>query len=273
MGIDLGRLRSKSNDEWVDWLSDDPVPESIRQLMGNNKQANREVSRTVVRRPGRVLSTHLAPVPNANHQAAAGEPAAADTTKTVNIHISLPKLKFKRPKLPTLPAKLSYKRLGIAAGALCFMLAVGGFAVVSRSRGNEQSGPTTGVLSSADQKPTFEYSLPTGAGHEVRSEDVRYVSNRQVVNFKDSIGGVPITISQQPLPDKFKKNTADEVKKLAEGFSATKVLSTANPTAYLGTSAKGPQTVIFAKKDLLVFIQSTKEIDDHDWAEYITNLQ
>jgi hypothetical protein len=264
MGIDLTRFKSKKNDEWLDWLADDPVPAGLRARM--RAKAVQQASRPVLRRPGQ---------PTAHPTSEALQKATTTpNTPGISIHIALPKLK--KPslskKLPKLPKNLTYKKAGIGAGSLILVIAVGVIALQARDSKGENTG-NTGVLGTASQKPTFEYSLPTGVGHDVKSESVRYDAQRKVVNFTDSIGGVTITISQQPLPDKFKENTDDEVKKLAESFSANEVLSTANPTAYLGTSAKGPQTVIFSKKGLLVFIQSTKEIDNHDWAEYITNLQ
>lgn len=263
-GLDLGRFRSKKNDEWLDWLADDPVPASLRARM--REKAVQQASRPVVRRVGQQ--------PAAPQHVTSQKPVQPSENSTVSIHISLPKFKKSdlRKKLPKLPKNLSYKKAGIGAGALVIVLVIGVVALQARDNKGEKTG-NTGVLGTASQKPTFEYNLPTGAASGVKKENVRYDAQRKVVNFTDSIGGVTITISQQPLPDKFKENTDDEVKKLAESFSATEVLSTANPTAYLGTSAKGPQTVIFSKKGLLVFIQSTKEIDNHDWAEYITKLQ
>jgi hypothetical protein len=136
----------------------------------------------------------------------------------------------------------------------------------------DRTNENTSVLSDATTKPDFDYSLPKGKDAEV-DQAVKYDATKKVVNFVDSIGGVQITVSQQPLPAGFEENTQDKVQKLAEDFSATHPLTTATPTAYLGTDSKGPQTVIFAKKKLLVFIQSANKIDDHDWAEYITNLQ
>lgn len=138
--------------------------------------------------------------------------------------------------------------------------------------GKKKPDDPKGVLSASSQKPDFAYSLPKGKESEAEG-DVKYDAGKKVVNFRDSIGGVVITVSQQPLPEGLKEDTDNKVKKLAEDFAAKEVLSTANPTAYLGTSEKGPQTVIFAKNNLLVFIKSAKKIDNHDWAEYITNLK
>jgi hypothetical protein len=263
-GLDLGRFKSKKNDEWLDWLADDPVPAGLRARM--RRKAVEQASRPVVRRVGEQLPPGKANAKQANPKA----------DSAVSIHISIPK--FSLPKFKVTPKALNFirdnprKKL-IVAGSLGVIVVGVGLTTLLLTSGNEKKGnDTKGVLSDKTEKPTFAYSLPKGSQSEIEG-DVRYDSQRKVANYKDSIGGIEITISQQPLPDSFKEGTEDKVKKLAEGFSATEVISTANPTAYLGNDVKGPQTVIFSKKNLLVFIQSAGKIDNHDWAEYITNLQ
>lgn len=262
MGIDLGRFKSKSDKEWVDWLADDPVPPSMPAKMREN--ATREASRPVVRRVGQ-QTTNITP------ETIKLQP---DNAKTVSIHLSVPKFKFSKDslKLPQ-PVKNLYKLhqkwvIG-GSGIVAVVIVV---AVVTLIAGGNKDSDNPAVLSDQDQKAEFAYSLPKGSSETIDGP-VRFDSTRKVVNYRDSIGGVEITISQQQLPSGFKDDTANKVKKLAEDFSATKAITTANPTAYLGQDVKGPQTVIFSKKDLLVFIQSTNKIDEHDWAEYITNLQ
>jgi hypothetical protein len=260
MGIDLGRFKSKKNDEWLDWLEDDPVPASLRARM--RAKAVQQASRPVVRRVGQPTTT--------SQQQPVQQPTNSGNNPSVSIHISLPKLK--KPSLPKkLPKNLTYKQLGIGTGALAIVLVVGIFALNMRSD-NKGGTEGKGVLSASDQKPSFQTLSPSGntAG---KASVMKYDAQHKIVTFVDSIGGVDINVTEQALPDNFKDNTDDKVKKLAEGFSANEVLSTANPTAYLGTSIEGPQSVIFHKKGLLIFIKSTKNIDNHDWAEYITNLQ
>jgi hypothetical protein len=256
MGIDLGRFKRNKNDEWVEWLADDPIPAAIRGRM--RAKAVQEASRPIVRRPG-------VPKPVEHVKQVDNKPAA------VSIHISVPKITFKKPTFKIPPQLLAHKKW-VISGAACFIVVAGltGVFLVTRDNKKDEGGPA--VLAETQQKADFAYSLPKGTTDGIEG-DVRYNSERKLVNFKDSIGGVEITVSQQPLPEGFKEDTDNKVKKLAEDFSATKSIATANPTAYIGTSIKGPQTVIFTKKDLLVFIQSTKVIDEHDWAEYITNLQ
>jgi hypothetical protein len=263
MGIDLGRFKSKKNDEWLDWLADDPVPASLRQRM--RAKAVQQASRPVVRRPGQAQAEQ-----SSNAQPQPQKAPDADGIHSVSINISLPK--FKKPtvpkNLPKLPKNLTYKQLGIGAGSLAVVLVIG--VVALNIKNKDHNTGEKGVLSAADQQANFDTLTPESS---TKASDKRYNTERKVVSFTDTIGGIDITISQQQLPDGFKDNTQEQVKKLAESFSANEVLSTANPTSYLGTSIKGPQTVIFTKNGLLVFIQSTKKIDNHDWAEYITNLK
>jgi hypothetical protein len=266
MGIDLGRFKSKKNDEWLDWLADDPVPASLRQRM--RAKAVQQASRPVVRRPGQAQAQQ-SPTPHTEAQ----KGPSADKVHAVSINIAIPK--FKKPSLPknlpNLPKNLTYKQLGIGSGALLVVLVIGVIALNSH-HGNKNKPGSTGVLSASDQKPSFQTLSPTGitAG---KASPQKYNAEHKIVTFVDSIGGVDINITEQALPDDFKDNTDDKVKKLAQSFSANEVLSTANPTAYLGTSVQGPQSVIFHKNGLLIFIKSTKKIDNHDWAEYITNLK
>ena len=266
MGIDLNRFRGRRSDQdWLDWLADDPVPGSIRSRI--RQKAVQDASRPVRRSATRPIEG----TSSNNHSNGSGN-------KTVSIHISLPdtrKLRAlvtqaKREVLKRKPSRRTAVAAGSAMAALVILVGV----IVLIRKDDQGSNTTDGssVLSQSSAKPDFEYSLPKGKDSEVE-QAVKYDATKKVVNFVDSIGGVQITVSQQPLPAGFEENTQDKVQKLAEDFSATHPLTTATPTAYLGTDSKGPQTVIFTKKKLLVFIQSANKIDDHDWAEYITNLK
>ncbi len=248
-------FKSKKDKEWLDWLADDPVPASMRSKMRAKavEDANQYAPRAQAK-----------PAPHPHAQ------PLDKNNQTISVHISLPK--FKKPNIQwsELKDKIPYadKRfIGVSAAVAVVIVGVG---IVTVWPDSKQGKPE--VLSQQTETADFDYSLPKG-GKEALDAPVRYDSTRKVVNYKDTIGGVEITISQQPLPAGFETDTEAKVKKTAEDFSATKVLATANPTAYIGTSIKGPQTVIFSKKKLLVFIQSAQAIDDHDWAEYITNLQ
>lgn len=183
----------------------------------------------------------------------------------VSLNLTLPKLKL--PKLP----KISKKQLkiGSATAAILGISILASLAIFNR--GNKPTDAND-VLADTAQEPTFDTLLPSGKREETTSGKLGYDPERKVASFTDNIGTTTITVSQQPLPDQFKINTDEEVKKLAEGFSANDVINESNPKAYLGTDVSGAQTVIFHKNNLLVFILSSKSIEKDLWAEYITKL-
>jgi len=271
MGIDLNRFRRKQSQEWLDWLEDKPAPASIRNRM--REKAVREASQPVVRRVGEAPRPTAA-TSQSESQAPKATAKGGDKHISINIHVpNTGKLKtgLKTGVDATKKYIRQHQRLAIGSAAV-LVLTAGVIGTVQLRSHNSKSKDASGVLSEKTEKPTFDYSLPKGEATNADGE-VKYDATKKVVNFRDAIGSAVITVSQQPLPAGFETDTEEKVKKLAADFSATDVLVNANPTAYLGTNVDGPQTVIFAKKNLLVFIQSTKEIDKNDWAEYITNLQ
>lgn len=90
--------------------------------------------------------------------------------------------------------------------------------------------------------------------------------------FIDRVDGVSVNVSQQILPDTFKQDTASKVAELAKAYNATRVLEVETTKAYIGTSAKGPQSVLFTKNGLLIFIKSDGTISDDMWEKYISRL-
>jgi len=90
--------------------------------------------------------------------------------------------------------------------------------------------------------------------------------------YADTIDGVAVNVSQQQLPPSFQANTNQKVAELAKSYNATSRLTVGGLTIYIGISAKGPQSVIFTKDNLLLFIQSERKISDQAWKAYITSL-
>lgn len=120
------------------------------------------------------------------------------------------------------------------------------------------------------KKPIYQTVLPKGKTIDELGgwKRVSPPKNDPVFAYTDTIDGVPISVSEQPLPQSFKNNTADQVADLAKKFNATDKIDASSLDVYIGTSAKGPQSVIFAKNNLLVLIKSAKKISDTSWAKY-----
>jgi hypothetical protein len=178
----------------------------------------------------------------------------------LNLAITIPKLDYfkKRKKLV----------LSLAGITVVGLASLGIYRLADKPADSD----ITDVLGENVIDPEFDTVLPDGKKESTEENKIGYDAQRKVASFRDNIGGVPITVSQQPLPEQLKSNPDEEVKKIAEGFSAYNVISESNPKAYLGNDVKGPQTVIFHKKGLLIFILSDRQIDKDLWAEYITKL-
>jgi hypothetical protein len=189
----------------------------------------------------------------------------------ISVNITVPKIKVPRIKRPK---RLPRKVLLSGGVGLCAVIAIGVATLVfSDNRSKNKPEETTAVLSDKATEPEFKTILPDGEKDGVQNAKVAYDPEKKVASYQDKIGLADITVSQQPLPDKFKADPEQELEKLAISFSANEVILTSNPKVYLGTSVKGPQTVIFYRYDVLVFIQASRKIDKQDWTDYIRSLK
>jgi hypothetical protein len=170
--------------------------------------------------------------------------------------------------------------IGLAA-----MMTIAAFGYVRyepfRSKNNDASGvlSETSEEGTADlpknQTPEFSPLLPSG----MTAEDLGGFTRISPPNaaaaytFIDRIGEVPVRVTQQELPEVFKPDTEGKLKEYAERFNAKQQLVIDGISAYIGTSEKGPQSVLFIKNDLLVLIASEQEILEAGWVQYIVNLE
>lgn len=140
----------------------------------------------------------------------------------------------------------------------------------------KKSGSTpTSYTSTKLEKGTPKYQTVLPAGKSIESlggwTRVSPPSASPVYAFVDRIDGVDIIVSQQPLPDAFSQSTA--VEEFAKNYSADHKLSVEGTDVFVGTSSKGPQSLIFTKSGLLILIKSSTKLDDSKWADYIGSLQ
>lgn len=144
--------------------------------------------------------------------------------------------------------------------------------------GSTTTTPTSGT-SKAGAKlqkgtPDFKALLPEGKSAKELGDWTRVSppDSNAVYAYADTLEGVPINVSQQPLPKDFKTDTTEHVRSLATDFGAQKHFTLHGSDIYIGTSTKGPQSVIFTKNKLLILIKSTEKISDDSWASYIEKL-
>jgi len=126
--------------------------------------------------------------------------------------------------------------------------------------------------SATTNTPTFQTVLPAhttigtlGGWHRVSPPD-----NTPVYAYNDMIDNVPVSVSQQELPPSFQQDTASRVADLAKGYDTMNVNGL---TVYIGTSSKGPQSVIFTTKQLLIMIKSQQKISNETWKAYVASLR
>lgn len=122
--------------------------------------------------------------------------------------------------------------------------------------------------------PSYDIVLPQRTSVEDLGGWQRVSPNGStpIFAYSDSIDSIGISVSQQPLPASFVGNVANEIKRLAESYSATTMIEAGGTEVYIGRSARGPQSLIFAKNNTLVLIKSQKAISQTDWIAYINNL-
>ena len=130
----------------------------------------------------------------------------------------------------------------------------------------------TGTLTKGT--PSYKTLLPAGKTIDQLGGWTRVSppDRNPVFAFADSIAGTPIIVSEQPLPSDFQTDATEQVSLLAEGYHASKHLKVGDVSVYIGTSAKGPQSVIFTENDLLILIKAQAVISDDHWVGYINSL-
>ncbi|MGB4967321.1 MAG: hypothetical protein WBO35_03920 [Candidatus Saccharimonadales bacterium] len=139
--------------------------------------------------------------------------------------------------------------------------------------------PTTQTVESGaplpKETPTFSTVLPSGKS----AEDLggwRRVSpsdRNPVYAYPDTVAGVSVIVSEQPIPDDFKSDLSGSIEKLSDGYSAGRIFDVDGTLVHIGKSAKGPQSLIFTKRDLLILIKSTSTVSDDQWKTYIRSLR
>jgi hypothetical protein len=205
-----------------------------------------------------------------HHTTSAEQPVDYPKDLEINIKISLPlrylKKKFEhlRNWFESIPAR----NLQIAGVVFALMLifGVGGTVLY-----NHKNNKNTAAQSQA--QPDFNPLYANGNKPDTEKASFAYNSDRHVASYNDTIAGVDITVSQQPLPDNFKKDKDGEAEKLSKTFKNVQPFYAGEVKAYKALSDFGQQTVFFVKDDLLIFINAPKQLDQDGLLLYITSLK
>lgn len=166
----------------------------------------------------------------------------------------------------------NHKKYYIAGTVLVGLpLVLIGFGVMNHITKPKSNPSVQGATAQASTKPDFSTLKPTTTDNQATT--IKYDTTKKVASYNDVLNDVPITVSQQPLPSGFVSDPTGKVADLAKQINANDKISTSDTTAYAGLSIKGPQTVVFTKNDLLIFIYADKKIDVLTWTKYIESMQ
>lgn len=236
--------------------------------------------------PVKGLAKPVAPLP-APSRTVTPHPAAP--TRVTNVRSRPPQttveIKFDLPRLPKLPSKtellqrlprLSRRRLliGGSAVALVTVMAAGGV-ILNKLSTNRNNSAVISPLDLPKGTPKYATLLPAGKNIDQLGGWTRISppDRNDVYAYTDKLDGIAISVSQQPLPDNFRGDTAKKVEELARSFRADQKLVVGSTEVFIGSSASGPQSVILTKDGVLVLIKSTARIDPQKWGTYVNSLQ
>lgn len=141
---------------------------------------------------------------------------------------------------------------------------------------NKQASARKGVLEArGGHTPAYQTVLPKGKTIESLGGWARVspLDKDPVFAYLDTVAGVQLSVSQQPLPENFRQDRTGELSKLAQQFNAQEKFEVDGKAIYVGTSAKGPQSAVFTIKDLLVLVRSSAELSKEQWVSYIATLE
>jgi hypothetical protein len=184
------------------------------------------------------------------------------------------------PKINKLFTKIN-RKIQIAFALFIIVIAASGVyyftstnkTVAQKTNDNQDSSYTVTDL----KKGTPDYSTVAPTGKDIDSlggwTRISPPNSDPVYAYADKIGKVSISVSEQPLPDNLKEDTANGIAQLARSFNANEKITIGKTTVYIGTSGDGPQSVIFTKNSLLVLIKSSDKIKSDLWATYINSMQ
>lgn len=137
-------------------------------------------------------------------------------------------------------------------------------------------GDTSDQKILGNQKPEFDTILPQGKSIESLGgwSRVSPPDRDPTFAYVDLLDGKDISVSQQLVPPAISDDPAGGVQSVAYDFNAKdRSIASDGTIFYIGTSSKGPQSIIFTKNDLLILIKSSASIDKQIWSEYIASLQ
>lgn len=202
-------------------------------------------------------------------------------TRTIEVRLTVPKVGWLEATIKKIarPFKNRWVRIGTVAGIVVVASFFVTLQILSGANANENAATKEGAdgVSEQDKKATTPYYATLLPGTKSIEElggwtRASPTDRNAAFAFTDYIGNNRITVTQQPLPADFKDDLAFKIEELAKNYKASEKITVDSLVVHIANSAKGPQSVIFAKDGLLVLARSSVKISNDKWIGYIETL-
>jgi|APMI01.1.fsa_nt_gi hypothetical protein len=173
-----------------------------------------------------------------------------------------------------------YRRIVI--GLVCIAVAWFAIAQLNRPALPSTSPPHSNQTRSTSNGSPLEKGTPSYITYLPKGKTIEQLggwtrvspsSSNPVYAYTDTIGAIQLIVSQQAMPDSFKDDPEDQLKELAQNYGANEHITVNNRTVYVGTSSKGPQSLLFFIDKTLLLIKSSTKLSNDQWVAYIAALQ
>lgn len=132
---------------------------------------------------------------------------------------------------------------------------------------HEKTTPTTQAAATVRKAPNFQPLVPSAE----KASSTKYDGKRNMVSYTTDFSGSRVTVSQQGLPETFKKDPA-ALMKAADSIRAKQRIPTDKGELFVASNDTGDQMAVFADAQVLVFVHTDKKLDDISWKSFVDLL-
>lgn len=249
------------------WFDDDPEWQALRQRaegqpVSKDLKSRMKYAKSVVNRQPPIKRKH-------ESKSSADNSNRSSEEVVLNFKIALPKIKAPDIKAIYADNRRLFTRSGLMIASL--LIIFGGLYGFQKWSNSRYEGRTLAGVT-ATQGVDFKPILPLEAVSGESDIEIRRDPEKQTLNYSSEFNGAVLTVSQQALPEDFKKNP-DQLAYVAKQLRADNPIQTQKGFVYVATDEESKtQTAIFNTKDALVFIRANAKLDNEDWKFYINQL-
>lgn len=255
-------------DTWDEWLADQGKPKAKPAVSPTPRAQRGSVvaGDFLADRGGRASRHRATSQTKPSKKAHTGKSASPPS---VSIQIQVPSVHLPKFRVPW----RAIRPWAVAIGVIVLVV-FGGKALIDHMPKREKKQPAIPVTAQASADLGYKPLVPAPRLEgEPSPTKPAYNSQKKLYTFNDQYKGAKLTIDQQAVPDRLKGNEK-EIQKIADSIGADQSFTTTVGKVYIYAGEKGgSQRLLLANDKMLMFIQSTQQVDNASWANYIQDLQ